>query len=91
VTTQTCAPIEAWGSTFPWTCLIRQTSCCSTIHDHIPMVGDPCAFDGCDEPLLVDEECYFVAGVPQDPWGRHRAVCWRHVRPGEGPLIVPGD
>jgi len=85
----TDAPLEAWGSTFPWTCLIRQTRCCSAIHDHIPMVNDPCAIEDCREPLLVDQECYFVAEMPRDEYGREQAVCWRHVRPDKGPLTVP--
>ena len=74
--TKTYAELSAWASTLPW-----------GSGDHSPIVGDLCAEERCDEPLLADEVCYAVTELPkageQQPW-----VCWRHVRPDDGPIKV---
>lgn len=96
--TKTYALLNAWASTTPWDCLIRPTRCCSPTHDHSPMVGDPCAVSGCESLLVADEECYAVvelgrvtAPPAQSPAGpvreREQWVCWRHVRPDQGPVV----
>ena len=86
--TKTYALMDPWAQTFPWDCLIRETTCVSTTHDHSPMVGDPCAVEGCGEPLRDREACYAVTQLkqegPGEPW-----VCWRHVHPDEGPKLYP--
>lgn len=97
--TKTYALLDAWASTIPWDCLVREdTKCCAgPAHDHDPMVNDPCAVEGCDKLLLAGEECYAVTQFkrvtgppPQNPAGRVRSreqwVCWRHVRPDAGPV-----
>lgn len=97
--TKTYALYGAWASTLPWDCLARDTGCAHTSHDHSPMVSDPCAEPQCDELLVANEECYavtelegYVGPPPQDPNGRvrrrERWVCWRHVRPDNGPIRV---
>lgn len=97
--THTYVLLDVWASTVPWDCLIRRTPCCSTDHDHDPMVGDPCAVLDCREPLANRQVCYAVTQLgqvtgppPQRPAGRVRQreqwVCWRHVRPDDGPIRV---
>jgi hypothetical protein len=82
--TKTYALLSAWASTFPWDCLVNvPTRCCSKTHDHGALVGDICAAPQCDEPLRIDEECYLVT----EP-GIDTAVCWRHVRPDDGAIVV---
>jgi hypothetical protein len=71
--TKTYTLLDAWASTIPWDCLIRETHCCHPVHDHSPMVNDPCAVKDCGKPLLDGEECYAVTQL--EGW-----VCWRHVR-----------
>jgi len=54
--------------------------------------GDPCCAPQCDELLRADEVVYAVVELEREdanpgrgePW-----VCWRHVRPHEGPVKVP--
>jgi len=95
--TKTYVQMDAWAETIPWDCLTRDTRCCSATHDHDPMVGDPCAVGDCGEPLVDGETCYavcelpsFVGPPPRSPAGRVRNrirwVCWRHVRPDDGPI-----
>jgi hypothetical protein len=97
--TKTYVLLDPWASTIPWDCLVRDTRCCNPTHDHSPMVGDPCAVEDCRKPLVADETCYAVVqygritGPPlQNPAGRVRDreqwVCWRHVRPDDGPIKV---
>jgi hypothetical protein len=54
------------------------------------MVDDPCAVETCSERLLFGGSCYAVTQYPRDERGREQWVCWRHVRPGAGPVIVNG-
>ena len=78
--TKTYTLLDAWASTLPWTCNVQPTNnCCSDTHDHSPMAGDACALNECRKPLRQGEECYAVTQI--DGW-----VCWRHVRPDEGPV-----
>lgn len=77
--TRTYTLLDAWASTLPWDCLIRDTNCCSSTHDHSPMVNDECAVRGCGHELRDGEECYAVTQF--DGW-----VCWRHIRPDDGPI-----
>jgi len=87
--------LDAWAETRPWDCLVNpDTRCASTTHNHSPMVGDRCAVPECREPLLAGERCYYVIQLPRDPFGHEQAVCWRHIRPAQGPLqaapAIPG-
>lgn len=78
-----------WAETTPWDCLIRETGCCSPTHAHSPMVGDRCAWPHCDETLRDREVCYAVIEVTKEPGTRGESwVCWRHVRPDDGPLKI---
>lgn len=78
--TKTYTLLDPWASTLPWTCDVDpRTACCAATHDHKPMVGDPCALNTCAKPLRQGEECYAVTEI--DGY-----VCWRHVRPDEGPI-----
>lgn len=86
--TKTYALMDAWASTLPWECLIRDTGCCSPTHNHTPMADDPCAVDDCDQSLLPRQECYAVTQLERDENGREQWVCWRHVRPDGGPITV---
>lgn len=100
VHTRTYTLMHPWAETIPWDCLIRPTNCCAgPEHDHDPMADDPCAVRDCQKPLLAGETCYAVTELdrvtgppPQNPSGRVREreqwVCWRHVRPDDGPLTV---
>lgn len=87
--TKTFALMNPWAETLPWACLVRPTNCTSPTHEHTPMVNDPCAVEDCAEPLLEGEACYAVIGLPRNDRGREQWVCWRHVRPDEGPIRVP--
>ncbi len=94
---RTFTKLSPWAETTPWDCLIRPTRCCSPTHDHSTMVGDPCAVPECAAPLVEDEVCYAVTELDriespplqrqdgpvreQEQW-----VCWRHVRPDQGPI-----
>lgn len=82
--TKTYTLLDPWASTVPWTCAVDPSSACDCdggcgLSGHSPMVGDPCALNACAKPLRQDEECYAVTEI--DGW-----VCWRHVRPDEGPI-----
>ena len=86
VTTYTL--MNPWASTIPWDCLVvPDTKCCHPTHKHDPMVGDLCAA-GCGHELRRGEECYAVTEISRRPDGRESWVCWRHVRPDEGPCVV---
>lgn len=87
--TKTYALMDAWANTLPWDCLVRETGCVSTMHDHSPMVDQPCAAEDCGMPLRNREVCYAVTQLGRDTDGRERWVCWRHVRPDYGPLRIP--
>jgi hypothetical protein len=84
--TKTYAKYDAWAQTMPWTCLIEDTGCVSSSHNHSPMANDPCAIESCAKPLLPDEVCYAVTQLERDADGREPWVCWRHIRPDEGPV-----
>jgi hypothetical protein len=86
--TKTYALMDPWAQTIPWDCLIRDTNCCHPTHDHDTMANDLCAATGCGHLLLADEVCYYVTELPHDHTGREQAVCWRHIRPDDGPLRV---
>ena len=93
---RTVVELDAWAETLPWDCLVNADSrCTSETHDHEPMVGEPCAVPDCRAPLRAGETCYYVVQLPRHPvTHREQAVCWRHVRPGRGPIVpnprVPG-
>lgn len=86
--TKTYALLDAWASTQPWDCLVRETTCVSATHSHSPMVDQPCAVEDCREPLRDREVCYYVTQLGRDADGHEQAVCWRHVRPDQGPIVV---
>jgi hypothetical protein len=46
--------------------------------------GATCAVDGKDIP--PGEVHYYVTQLGRDENGREQPVCWRHVRPDDGPL-----
>jgi hypothetical protein len=75
----TSTTMDAWASTLPWDCLVRDTDCCSPTHDHSPMANDPCAVQDCEHLLAAGEECYAVTQLGRDD-DREQWVCWRHVR-----------
>ncbi len=83
--TKTYALMDAWASTLPW------EPCDKPGHNHSPMVDQPCAVEDCREPLKAREECYYVTQLGRDADDREQAVCWRHVRPDEGPLRIARD
>lgn len=84
VHTKTYALLDDWAQSFAWDCLIRETNCASTTHNHAPMVGDLCAVPDCDEPIRERESCYMVTDPDIDGW-----VCWRHIHPDDGPKLYP--
>lgn len=87
--TKTYALMDAWASTIPWNCLVRATGCVAgPAHNHSPMVNDPCAVDDCREPLRDGETCYAVTQLGRRPDGSEQWVCWRHVRPDDGPITI---
>lgn len=77
--TALAARLDAWASTFPWTC--NEPS-----HRHSPMAGTPCAIPECGQPLEANVECYYVTQLPRGWNDNEQAVCWRHVR--DEPLRV---
>jgi hypothetical protein len=86
--TKTFALLDAWAATTPWDREGHPTW-------KGPCVGDVCAVEDCDETLLANEECYYVTQLPRREDGSEQAVCWRHVRPDDGPIsavpAVSGD
>ena len=81
--TKTYAIMGAWASTIPH----GRRDCpnpCPAVHVH---AGDECAVPDCDETLLPREECYAVTELSKDGPGEHW-VCWRHVRPDDGPIRI---
>jgi hypothetical protein len=88
--TKTYTIMNAWASTLPWDCLVRDTGCVHPTHQHDPMADDPCAIEDCREPLRADETCYAVTELPRGVDGREQWVCWRHVRPDDGPISIKG-
>ena len=87
--TRTYALMDPWAQTTPWDCLIRPTTCISRTHDHDPMVNDPCAVTDCGHLLRDREVCYAVTELGRGKDGREPWVCWRHVRPDDGPIRIP--
>jgi len=77
--TKTYALLDAWAETTPHAC----EPGCAKPHAH---VGDECAAEQCDEPLLAHETCYAVTQLDRDTNGREPWVCWRHIRPDHGPI-----
>lgn len=88
--TKTYETYDAWAETIPWDCLIRDTGCISSTHDHSPMANQPCAIAKCAKPLLPDETCYAVTQLERGEDGHEQWVCWRHVRPDDGPVRATG-
>lgn len=86
--TKTYELLDAWAETTPWDCLVRDTGCVSGTHDHAPLVNQPCAISDCGEPLVAGETCYAVTNLERLPNGHEPWVCWRHVRPDDGPVRV---
>lgn len=84
--TKTYELLDAWAETTPWDCLVRDTGCVSETHDHAPMANQACAVADCGEPLLAGETCYAVTTLERLPNGHEPWVCWRHVRPDDGPI-----
>lgn len=80
--TKTYALMYAWASTTPHEC----DAPCDKLHAH---VGDVCAVGDCDEHLRRNEVCYAVVELPdRTPAGGEQWVCWRHVRPDDGPIRI---
>jgi hypothetical protein len=86
--TKTFALMDAWASTIPH----DRRDCedpCPKPHVH---AWDVCAAPQCNEHLLLNEVCYSVLQVQSPDTERGELwVCWRHVRPDEGPIRVPRD
>lgn len=89
--TKTFELLDPWAETTPWTCRIAATECISQSHNHSPMANQPCAIERCAEPLLPDEVCYAVTSLERLPNGHEPWVCWRHVRPDDGPIRATGS
>ncbi len=98
--TRTWPLLDAWASTLPWNCHTNPAGCVAAGHDHAPVVGDPCAVPECGRPLRGREVCYAAVEYPArtgpppgNPAGPHRQreqwVCWRHIRPADGPIVLP--
>lgn len=77
--TKTYALMDPWANSTPW----DPTTCRKPCNHTMPHAGDPCAVDDCRKPLLADEVMYKVTQMSQDDY-----VCWRHVRPDDGPIKV---
>lgn len=75
--TKTYALMDAWAISLPW------ARCGQPCNHATPHVGDPCAVEDCGKPLLAGETIYKVTQMPDDAY-----VCWRHVRPDDGPVRV---
>jgi len=86
--TKTYEIFNAWAESTPWDCLVRETGCVSSTHDHSPMVNQPCAIGRCGEPLLAGETCYAVTQLERGEDGHEQWACWRHVRPDDGPIRI---
>lgn len=82
--TRTYALMGAWAETTP------------VARDHKSTYqgareGDPCCAPQCEELLRAGETVYAVTELGREdanpgrgePW-----VCWRHVRPDEGPITI---
>lgn len=54
-----------------------------------PKVGDSCCVPGCEETLQKGEVYYYVTQFERDVNDKEQPVCWRHVRPDQGPVTVP--
>lgn len=80
--TKTYALMDAWASTLPW------EDCGKPGHRHSPMAGQICAAEGCEHQLRAREQCYYVTQLDRDADGNEQAVCWRHVHPDGGPILV---
>lgn len=77
--TRTYVVLDPWAQTIPHACAAG----CDKPHVH---PGDPCDAPQCNEPLKANEVCYAVTQLNRDVNGRERWVCWRHVRPDQGPI-----
>lgn len=59
--------------------------------DRAAREGDPCCEPQCDEHLRADEVVYAVVELGREdanPGRNEPWVCWRHVRPDQGPVKV---
>lgn len=82
--TKTRVILNAWAETTP-------VSEDSPSHYKGARVGDQCTWPPCGEHLRAGETVYSV--VEQDradalPGRNEPWVCWRHIRPDEGPLTA---
>ena len=77
--TRTYTILTAWAETTPHVCAPG----CTKSHAH---PGDQCDAPQCDEQLVAGETCYSVTELPRAADGREPWVCWRHVRPDDGPI-----
>jgi len=82
--TRTYTLLNAWAETTPHACPPN----CDKPHAH---VGDPCDAAQCDEALVADEVCYSVTELDRNEAGREPWVCWRHIRPDDGPIRTRTD
>lgn len=85
--TKTYALMDAWASTVPHDRLLcRGPIPCDKGHVH---AFDVCAAPQCTERLEPNEVCYAVTQLGRRPDGRgEQWVCWRHVRPDDGPVRI---
>lgn len=79
--TRTYALMDAWAETTPHACAPG----CTKPHAH---VGDWCDAPQCDEQLVAHEACYSPVELDRAASGREPWVCWRHIRPDDGPIRV---
>lgn len=79
--TKTYVELTMWASTIPVDPPVPE-------HWRGPVVGERCcAPDSCEEELQSGEECYYVTELPRVA-GREQPVCWRHIHPNTGPVVV---
>jgi hypothetical protein len=79
--TRTFNLLDPWAETTPW------DNCppgCPGPHCH---PGELCAVPDCGNLLRAREACYAVVELPSDT-RRLAWVCWRHVRPDQGPVRI---
>lgn len=82
--TKTYALYNAWAETIPYE---------KDAPDYKtgPRVDDPCCEPQCDETLHAGEVVYAVTELGREhanPGRNEPWVCWRHVRPDQGPITV---
>lgn len=78
--TRTYVVLDAWAETLPHVCAPG----CTKPHVH---AGDVCAVGDCGEALPAGQVVYATVELDRDRPGE-RWVCWRHIRPDDGPIAV---